>query len=132
MTKHYSSPDTVSVHAGGRAGQFRPVVPPIYQTSTFAFEDTDQGAAIFAGRERGYIYSRMGNPTVEGLERAVAELEGGHKALACASGMAAIHTAIAGLARTGDHIICSDAVYGPSRSPAVRHRVDLRGQLGSG
>jgi methionine-gamma-lyase len=116
MTKRYSSPDTLAVHAGSSESEFRPVVPPIYQTSTFSFDDADQGAAIFAGREPGYIYSRMGNPTVEALERAVAELEGGHKALACASGMAAIHTAIAGLARTGDHIVCGDAVYGPTCS----------------
>jgi methionine-gamma-lyase len=108
------SPDTLAVHAGAIDFDFHPVVPPIYQTSTFAFDDADHGAALFAGEGRGYIYSRMGNPTVEALERCVAALEGGHKALACASGMAAIHTTLASLLKTGDHVVCSDAVYGPT------------------
>ena len=89
-------------------------MPPIYQTSTFAFESAEQGAALFAGERRGYIYSRMGNPTVEALEKSVAELEGGYAGLACGSGMAAIHTALAALLQAGDHLVCSDAVYGPT------------------
>jgi methionine-gamma-lyase len=109
-----ASLETLAVHAGVEPFQFRPIVPPIYQTSTFSFTDADQGAALFAGKEKGYIYSRMGNPTVEALERCVAALEGGYGALACASGMAAIHTALTGLLRAGDHIVCSDAVYGPT------------------
>jgi len=109
-----ASPETLAVHGGMTDYDFRPVVPPIYQTSTFGFESADQGAALFAGEGRGYIYSRMGNPTVEALERCVAALEGGHKALACGSGMAAIHTALAALLAAGDHLVCSDAVYGPT------------------
>ncbi|MDJ0521335.1 MAG: PLP-dependent aspartate aminotransferase family protein [Planctomycetota bacterium] len=107
-------PDTMSVHAGVGEFEHRPVVPPIHQTSTFGFDNVDQGAALFAGKEQGYIYSRMGNPTVGALEGAIAELEGGHGALACGSGMAAIHTAFAAFLDAGDHVVCSEAVYGPT------------------
>lgn len=110
------SKETLVVHAGIGSYQFNPVVPPIYQVSTFSFDDAAHGADLFAGREQDYIYSRMGNPTVEALERSVAALEGGHTALACSSGMAAIHTALGALLRQGDHVICSDAVYGPTCS----------------
>jgi methionine-gamma-lyase len=113
-TDHPATPETLCVHAGHRDTKFRPVVVPIYQVSTFAFEDVDQGAALFAGKGEGYIYTRMGNPTVEGLEDALAALEGGHKGLACGSGMAAIHTTIMALMRAGDHAVVSDAVYGPT------------------
>lgn len=108
------SPETLAVHAGIDQHEFHPVVPPIYQVSTFAFENARHGAALFAGKARGYIYTRMGNPTVEALEDSVAALEGGYKALACGSGMAAIHTALMSLLQAGDHLICSDAVYGPT------------------
>ncbi len=108
------SPETLAVHAGVDEYEFGPVVPPIYQVSTFAFENAEHGAALFAGVGHGYIYSRMGNPTVEALERSIAALEGGYAALACASGMAAIHTTLVGLLQQGDHMICSDAVYGPT------------------
>ena len=108
------NPETLAVHGGIEPGEFRPAVPPIYQTSTFAFGDADEGAALFAGKGPGYIYSRMGNPTVRGLEKSLAALEGGYDGLACASGMAAIHTTLAGLLQAGDHLVCSDAVYGPT------------------
>lgn len=108
------SNETVAVHGGMADYQFRPVVPPIYQTSTFMFENAEHGAALFRGEGDGYIYTRMGNPTVEALERCLSLLEGGAKALACGSGMAAVHTTLAALLRAGDHIVCSDAVYGPT------------------
>jgi methionine-gamma-lyase len=108
------SPDTLAVHAGLDPCEHRSVVPPIHQTSTFAFDTVEQGAALFAGQEKGYIYSRMGNPTVQALEDAIAALEGGCGALACGSGMAAIHTALAAFLSAGDHVVCSEAVYGPT------------------
>ena len=87
MTQHdKASPETLVVHAGTDRYQFGPLVPPIYETSTFYFTDAEQGAALFASEEHGYIYSRMGNPTVEALGKCIAALEGGHRALACASG----------------------------------------------
>jgi methionine-gamma-lyase len=115
MSDHeHASPETKVVHAGVVRYEHLPVVPPIYQVSTFAFKNAAHGAALFAGEKPGYIYSRMGNPTVEALETAMAELEGGYRGLACGSGMAAIHTALVTLLQSGDHIICSEAVYGPT------------------
>ncbi len=102
------------VHAGVGEYEFGPVVPPIYQTSTFKFESAEHGGKLFKGESEGYIYSRMKNPTVEAMENAVAELEGGHKALGCGSGMASIHTVFAALLQAGDHVVCSEAVYGPT------------------
>ena len=109
-----ASLETLAVHAGVDGYEYRPVVPPIYQTSTFSFDNAAQGAALFAGEAQGYIYSRMANPTVEALERSIATLEGGYAGLACSSGMAAIHTALVSLLSAGDHLIASDAVYGPT------------------
>lgn len=106
--------DSKCVHAGIGEYQYGPVVPPIYQTSTFKFESAEHGAALFKGEEEGYIYTRMKNPTVEAMENAVADLENGYKALGCGSGMAAIHTVFASLLNAGDHVICSKAVYGPT------------------
>lgn len=109
-----AAPDTLVVHAGINKSEFLPAVPPIFQTSTFAFDSAERGAELFAGKRKGYIYSRMGNPTVEGLENSIAALEGGAKALACSSGMAAIHTTLVTMLKAGDHLICSDALYGPT------------------
>ncbi len=115
MNEHCDmSIDSLAVHAGVGPNEHFAVVPPIYQTSTFAFESAEHGAACFAGERNGYIYSRMGNPTVRALETAVAALEGGYDGLACGSGMAAIHTTFTALLQTGDHLVCSDAVYGPT------------------
>ena len=110
----YTSPETLCVHAGIGEYEFGAVVPPIYQTSTFKFKNCDHGAALFKGEEDGFIYTRMRNPTVEAMENAVAALEGGYKALGCASGMAAVSTTFTAMLSTGDHIICADAVYGPT------------------
>ncbi len=106
--------DTICVHGDVSEFEYLPAVPPIYQTSTFAFRNARQGAELFAGRGDGYIYSRMGNPTVRALEKTVAALEGGYDGLACGSGMAAIHTSLAALLNLGDHVVCSEAVYGPT------------------
>ena len=105
---------TQCVHAGTKEDIYGAVVTPIYQTSTFRFKNADQGARLFKGEEDGYIYTRMRNPTVEAMEDAIAVLEGGYKALGCASGMAAVHTVFASMLVSGDHIICGDSVYGPT------------------
>jgi methionine-gamma-lyase len=114
--KDHSKQDfqTKCVHAGIDEYEFGSVVPPIYQTSTFKFESAEHGASLFAGEQKGYIYTRMLNPTVEAMENAIAELEGGHKALGCGSGMAAVHTIFASLTQSGDHVVCSSSVYGPT------------------
>src|SRR3990172_7382206 len=106
--------ETKCVHSGIDEYEFGPVVPPIYQTSTFKFKSAQHGASLFAGEEKGYIYTRMLNPTIQAMEDAIAELEGGHKALGCGSGMAAVHTIFASLTQSGDHVVCSTAVYGPT------------------
>lgn len=105
---------TKCVHSGIDEYEYGAVVPPIYQTSTFKFKDVKHGASLFAGEEKGYIYTRMLNPTVEAMENAIAALEGGHKALGCGSGMAAISTIFITLLQSGDHVVCSSAVYGPT------------------
>jgi methionine-gamma-lyase len=102
------------VHSGLDENEYGAVVPAIYQTSTFKFKSAQHGASLFAGEEDGFIYTRMANPTVIAMENAIAELEGGYKALGCGSGMAAIHTVFASLLSAGDHVVCSSAVYGPT------------------
>jgi len=105
---------TKCVHSGIKEYEFGPVIPPIYQTSTFKFKDAEHGARLFKGEEFGYIYTRMGNPTIEAMEDAVAELEQGVKAIGCASGMSAVNLVFVSLTSKGDHVICSNAVYGPT------------------
>ncbi len=115
-------PNTKAVHAGQEVDPSTGAVSvPIYQSSTFAFENCEQGANRFAGKEDGYIYTRMGNPTIARLQEAVATLEGGYGAFATGSGMAALCTILFGLASGGDHIVGTNAVYGPSRLVIEQH-----------
>lgn len=85
---------------------------PIYQTTSYVFDDTEHGANLFGLSEAGNIYTRITNPTSAALETRVAELEGGTAGLAVASGMAAITYAIQGVADAGDHIISTTSLYG--------------------
>ncbi|WP_339226444.1 methionine gamma-lyase [Oceanobacillus sp. FSL K6-2867] len=85
---------------------------PIFQTSTYSFETAELGERRFAGEESGYIYSRLGNPTVRVLEERVASLEKGEAGLAFASGMAAVSAVLIALTKANDHIICSSGLYG--------------------
>jgi methionine-gamma-lyase len=91
------------------------VSPPIFQSSTFAFRNADDGAAKFAGEKKGFIYTRMGNPTIKALEDCIATLEGGYAGMATSSGMAAITTTFLTLLEHGAHLVGTDSVYGPSR-----------------
>jgi methionine-gamma-lyase len=105
--------DTSVVHDGYDAkGMLGSLSVPIFQTSTYAFETAEQGERRFSGKENGYIYTRLGNPTVSVLEERIAALEGGEKGLAFSSGMAAIASILIALTKTGDHIICSAGLYG--------------------
>ncbi len=104
--------NSILVHGSEIEDEMGSVVTPIYQTSTFKFKDSQQGANRFAGKEEGYIYTRLGNPTIKALEKKLALLEHGYDALACASGMAAVNTALLSLLQTGDHMISTDAIYG--------------------
>ncbi len=115
MSNQFSGFETKLVHAGDIEDQFGSAVSPIYQTSTFKFKNADEGADLFAGRQEGFIYSRIGNPTVDVLEKKLAELENGYRSVAFASGMAAVSTIFTALLASGDHVVCTEAVYGPSR-----------------
>jgi len=107
---------TQTIHAGQHVDPATgAVAPSIVQSSTFAFADCAQGADRFAGTADGYIYTRMGNPTIARLEEAVATLEGGAQGLATGSGMAALCTIAFALLNQGDHVVGTSSVYGPSR-----------------
>jgi methionine-gamma-lyase len=103
------------IHEGGVEDAYGSAVVPIYQTSTFKFKSAEHGAECFSGESDGYIYSRIGNPTVRALENAVAALERGFGGIATASGMGAISTVYMALLEKGGHIVSHDAVYGPAR-----------------
>jgi methionine-gamma-lyase len=107
--------DSMLIHGSGMHDEMGSAVTPIYQTSTFGFKSADHGAACFAGEDDGYIYTRLGNPTIEAMEKTIASLEGGFGAIGVSSGMAAVNTIYMALLNQGDHMIGSAAVYGPSR-----------------
>jgi methionine-gamma-lyase len=94
---------------------------PIYQSSTFAFRDAAHGAALFAGEEEGYIYTRIGNPTIRALEESVADLENGAGGVATSSGLGAVSTLYMALLGAGAHLVSTASVYGPSRGLIEKH-----------
>ena len=115
MKPRYPGFDTLSLHAGQRPDDTvgaRAV--PIYQTTSYVFEDTDHAAALFNLELPGHIYSRISNPTVAVLEERLAALEGGVGAVCTASGQAALHLAVVSLMGQGGHIVASSALYGGS------------------
>ena len=115
MKNEESGFNTKLIHSGGIDDQFHSATVPIYQTSTFSFDSADEGARCFAGESDGYIYTRIGNPTINALEKQLAILENGYGGVAVSSGMAAATTIYLGLMSQGDHIISTDAIYGPAR-----------------
>lgn len=113
MAEHRPRAETLAVHAGWRADPTTgSVAVPIHQTTSYQFRDAEHAASLFALQELGNIYTRIMNPTTDVLEKRVAALEGGVAALAVASGQAASAYAIQNLARAGDNIISSTALYG--------------------
>ena len=112
MTREFKF-ETLQLHAGqvvDATTKSRAV--PIYQTTSFVFEDTQEGAELFALQKAGNIYTRITNPTTSAFEERIAALEGGVGALATASGMAAITYTILGLAHAGDHVVAASTIYG--------------------
>jgi cystathionine beta-lyase/cystathionine gamma-synthase len=106
---------TRAVHSGkgDRSGDFIPTVPPIYPSVSYHYEHMEDLDRVFVGAREGYIYSRYGSPTVRAVEDAAADLEGGEKGLAFASGMAAIHAVLLALgARAGSAIVAARDLYG--------------------
>ncbi|MGH6630931.1 MAG: aminotransferase class I/II-fold pyridoxal phosphate-dependent enzyme, partial [Burkholderiales bacterium] len=90
--------------------------PPIFATSSFVFDSADQAAAVFAEQERGYIYSRFTNPTVEAFEQRLAQMEGADACVATASGMAAEMALLMTLLKSGDHVLASRTLFGSTIS----------------
>jgi methionine-gamma-lyase len=119
-TKHKGF-NTKLVHAGGGHDVFGSATVPIYQTSTFAFHSAENGADRFSGKAEGYIYTRLGNPTIDALERQIAELESGFAAIATSSGMGAVSTLYMTLLSQGAHMVGTASVYGPSRGLIENH-----------
>ncbi len=104
---------TLAVHAGEAPCKITGAVDtPIYQATTFAAVDSDEMAALYSNEKPGYMYTRYGNPTLSALQEKVAALEGGDAALAFASGMAAISSAILGYVKCGDHVVAARSLYG--------------------
>jgi methionine-gamma-lyase len=119
-TKHLGF-DSKLIHAGSHKDAFGSATVPIYQTSTFAFDSAQTGADRFAGTAEGYIYTRLGNPTIGALERCVAELENGWGGIATSSGMGAVSTVYMAFLGQGAHVVGTSSVYGPSRVLLERH-----------
>lgn len=116
MDTHDIGINSKLIHAGGHHDPLGSATTPIYQSSTFKFESAEHGAACFAGESDGYIYTRLGNPTIRELERSVAALEGGYDGIATSSGMGAITTIYMAYLGAGSHILSHDALYGPARA----------------
>lgn len=113
MTVNSKNPETIGLHAGWRADPTTgSVAVPIYQTTSFQFESSEHAADLFALRQLGNIYTRLGNPTTDVLEKRVAAMEGGAAALAVASGQTASAYAVQNLAIVGDNIVASTDLYG--------------------
>jgi methionine-gamma-lyase len=121
MDHEKSGFNTKLIHGGEIKDAYGSATVPIYQTSTFSFDSADHGAECFSGERKGYIYTRIGNPTIDALERQIALLENGFCGIAVGSGMAAVNVIYQGLLASGDHMICSGAVYGPSRAVMENH-----------
>src|SRR3979411_3337200 len=107
--------ETISLHAGQHPDPVTGArAVPIYQTTSYVFQDSEHAAALFNLERAGHIYTRISNPTTAVLEERLAALEGGVGAICTASGMAAFHLAIATLLNAGDHIVASSSLYGGS------------------
>ena len=113
MSQNQPHFETIALHGGHSPDRdTRSRAVPIYQTTSYVFDSTEHGARLFSLEEPGNIYTRIGNPTVDVLEKRVAQLEGGVAAVATASGQAAITLAVVTLAQAGDHLIAGTNLYG--------------------
>ena len=106
---------TLAVHAGEGGFLHNPSSTPIYQTSTYSFDAVTDAAEVMQGSRKGFVYSRIGNPTVQAFERKLAALEGADAAVAFASGMAALSAVFLELLRPGDEVISGSRIYGGTR-----------------
>ncbi len=104
--------ETRCIQSGWHPGNGEPRVLPIYQSTTFKYETSEQMGRLFDLEESGYFYTRLQNPTNDAVAQKICELEGGYAAMLTSSGQAANFYAILNIAKKGDHIICASAVYG--------------------
>ena len=101
------------IHSGDRVpGRPVPLTTPIFETTTYLFDNAAEVIAFNQGRSDKYLYSRYGNPTVVAVEQALAGLDGAEAALLCSSGMAATATTLIGHLKAGDEVLCAAAIYG--------------------
>jgi cystathionine beta-lyase/cystathionine gamma-synthase len=117
------SPQTRAVHAGERSAHpdYTPISTPIHNAVTYTYDNMHTLDAVFAGTRAGYVYHRYGNPTVTALEQAVAAVEGTESAIACASGMAAIHLALlAAGVKSGCAVLAANDLYGGTHALLTR------------
>src|SRR5678815_4564854 len=115
MSKKIDEPgdfETRAVRVGTERSQFNEHSEALFLTSSFVFDNAAQAAARFSGGEEGMVYSRFTNPTVQMFQDRLAALEGAQSCVATASGMSAILTAAMSHLKSGDHIVCSKAVFG--------------------
>jgi O-succinylhomoserine sulfhydrylase len=112
---HNLHPETRLVHAGTLRSQFGETSEALFLTQGFVYDSAEQCEARFIGAEPGYLYSRFSNPTVGMFEARMASFEGAEAARATATGMAAVHNAVVGQVRAGDHVVAAKALFGSCR-----------------
>lgn len=117
----FSGIESILIHGGELEDEYGSAVVPIYQTSTFKFRNVKHGADLFAAREKGYIYTRIANPTIDVFEKKMAMIEKGYAAIATSSGMGAVSVVYLALLSKGDHVVSTAAIYGPSRNIMENH-----------
>jgi O-succinylhomoserine sulfhydrylase len=108
-------PETRLIHAGTLRSQFGETSEALFLTQGFVYDSAEQCEARFIGKEPGYLYSRFSNPTVNMFEKRMAAFEGAESARATATGMAAVHNAVIGQVRAGDHVVAAKALFGSCR-----------------
>lgn len=105
-------PETICIQSGWKPQKGEPRVLPIYQSTTFKYDNSDQMGRLFDLEESGYFYTRLQNPTNDAVAAKITELEGGLAGMLTSSGQAANYYAIFNICETGDHFICSNSIYG--------------------
>ena len=111
MSKNYRI-ETKCVQSGWQPKNGEPRVLPIYQSTTFKYENSDEMGKLFDLEADGYFYTRLQNPTNDAVAAKITELEGGYAGMLTSSGQAATYMAVVNICEAGDHIICSNSVYG--------------------
>lgn len=112
-------PDTTCIHAGYTPGNGEPRVLPIVQSTTYTYDSSKEMGDLFDLKADGFFYTRLGNPTLDAVEKKLAALEGGVGALVTSSGQAATMMAVLNICHAGGHVVCSSAVYGGHIQPVL-------------